>query len=332
MQKEELLNIDRLSKRFGSTFGIKDISLSVKKGEIYGIIGRSGAGKSTLIHCLTGLQKPSGGTVSIAGVKISSLRGGELRQARKRIGMVFQHFGLFSSRTALENVLYPLEIDGKESIERGMELLQLVGLHGVANLYPSQLSGGQKQRVAIARALANHPKILLCDEPTSALDPDTTTSLLELLAKLNKELELTIILITHEMDVIKQICTDVAVLDEGSIVEKGKVTALFARPKHPVTRRFLQRLTHTLPDHLIPKGKDAQLLHLCFVEGRAQKAYISNVLRNYTVEINILSGAINQLQEGSLGNLIIELKGEESQRIAACKFLEEQGVIVEEVS
>ncbi len=332
MESEDLVVVKNLKKRFQTTDALSNISLTVKRGEIYGIIGRSGAGKSTLIHCLTGLQSLTEGSVTIAGLEISSLTKKALCSARKKIGMVFQHFSLFASRTALENVLYPLEIDGRRCEKRGRELLRLVGLEKSADLYPSQLSGGQKQRVAIARALAASPEVLLCDEPSSALDPETTSSLLELLAKLNQELGLTILLITHEMGVIKKICTHVAVLDEGTIVEEGSVLNLFARPKHPTTRRFLQNIVHDIPDHLFLKRENTELLRLCFIEGLAEKAVISQLAKTFPVDVNILLGAIDMLQEGRIGSLLIELSGQSEDRERARAFLEELKVIVEVVS
>lgn len=326
-----VVEIKDLTKRF-NVEALSGLSLSIAQGEIYGIIGPSGAGKSTLIHCLVGLESPTKGQILIAGEEISLLKGAALVSARKNIGMVFQHFSLFSSRTALDNVLYPLEIDGRSDKERGMELLKLVGLAASAHFYPSQLSGGQKQRVAIARALAADPKVLICDEPTSALDPETTASLLELLGKLNRDLGLTIILITHEMEVIKKICKRVAVLDEGRIVEEGSVLTLFATPKHPTTKRFLQSVTGKVPSALIPKENDRELLRLCFLEGRAKKPFVSHLVKNYPIEINILLGSIDALQEGTIGSLIVEFKGDDNSRQQARTYLEDEGVIVEVIT
>ena len=324
----KVVEIKDLRKRF-EVDALAGLSLCVTKGDVYGIIGPSGAGKSTLLHCLIGLQAPTSGEIWIGGEQISTLSETALAKARKRIGMVFQHFSLFSSRTALKNVLYPLEINGNADKERGLELLKLVGLEKSAHLYPSQLSGGQKQRVAIARALAANPQVLICDEPTSALDPETTASLLELLGKLNRELGLTIILITHEMDVVKKICNRVAVLDEGRIVEEGRVLDLFARPKHPTTKRFLQSITHAIPEDLIPKEDDKELLRLCFLEGRAEKSYVSYLAKTYPIEINILLGTIDALCEGSIGSLIVELGGDAQSREKARSYLESEGVLVE---
>lgn len=299
-----------------------------RRREVYGIIGKSGSGKSTLVNCLTTLEKPTSGEIEVAGVNLATLHGAQLRAFRKNIGMVFQHFNLLSSRTALENVLYPLELDQPDPA-RAKELLRLVGLEGKENLYPAQLSGGQKQRVAIARALANHPKVLFCDEPTSALDPETTHEILQLLAELNKKLKLTIVIITHEMDVIKQICTRVAVLDQGQIVEQGSVTDLFSKPQHTTTKRFLQNIVHEMPD--FPAEENKELLRLCFTEGLAEKPIISQLLRKFDVEINILLGGIDTLQSGSVGNLIVALSGQPDVRKQVHQFLEIQGVCFEQL-
>lgn len=237
--KESIIDIKQLCKNFGrSSFALKEINLTIKAGEIYGIIGSSGAGKSTLLRCLASLEQPTSGTIEFQG-RASSI---DLQGYRKQIGMVFQHFPLFSSRTAGENIGYPLEIHGlteEKKNRRIDELLALIGLSCKKDNYPTQLSGGEKQRIAIARALANHPQLLLCDEPTSALDPQTTQSILQLLLKLNRTLGLTIIIITHQLDVIKQICSRVAVLSKGTIVEEGDVADIINYPAHKITRELL---------------------------------------------------------------------------------------------
>lgn len=313
---------------------LNGINFSVKKGEIFGLIGMSGAGKSTLIRCLTCLEHPTEGRIFLGGCDLVSLSNSKLRAARKKIGMIFQHFNLFSARTALENVSYPLEIEKiKPQIrkKRALELLALVGLKGKESLYPSQLSGGEKQRVAIARALANAPEVLLSDEATSALDPRTTDTILELLSKLNHELGLTIVMITHEMKVIKQICTHVAVLEHGEIVESGSVADVFATPRHLTTRHFLLNLVHDIPKHFLPSRKDAELLRLTFRKKEAGRPIISQLVKNYQVDVNILLGGIDMLKTETIGHLIIELSGPVEERIRARLFLEEQGVHCEEV-
>ncbi|MRI72320.1 ATP-binding cassette domain-containing protein, partial [Enterococcus casseliflavus] len=228
----------------GKVTALKDIDLTVESGDIYGIIGYSGAGKSTLVRLLNGLETPTEGEVEIQGQDIALLPNKELRNFRKKIGMIFQHFNLLWSRTVLENIMLPLEIAGvpkQNRKSRAEELIKLVGLEGRETAYPSQLSGGQKQRVGIARALANNPDILLCDEATSALDPQTTDEVLELLLKINQELNLTVVLITHEMHVIRKICNRVAVMEYGEIVEEGKVIDIFKKPQTEIAKRFIQQ-------------------------------------------------------------------------------------------
>lgn len=313
-------------------YALKNINLNVGRGEIFGIIGMSGAGKTTLMRCLIALECPTEGSVRISQEEITTLHGPHLRQARRKIGMIFQHFNLFSSRTVLDNIAYPLEIEGisRERREaRARELLALVGLSEKEKHYPAQLSGGEKQRVAIARALVNNPAVLLCDEATSALDPRTTHAILDLLSELNAKLGLTILLITHEMEVIKQICTHVAVLERGEIVEQGPVEELFAKPHHPTTQRFLQNIVHELPAGL--KKENADLLRLSFTKGTAQQPIISRLLREHAVEVNILLGGIDVLKTETIGNLVVELSGEVEERSRAKFFLESQGVLCDEL-
>lgn len=337
--KEEIIVIQGLTKLFPvhegapPVYALKEIDLSIKKGEIFGIIGMSGAGKSTLIRCLTCLEKPTEGRICIGGEELTSLSSSELRQARKKIGMIFQHFNLFSSRTALENVMYPLEIDQvplEERKARALELLNLVGLKGKESAYPSQLSGGEKQRVAIARALARNPAVLFCDEATSALDPRTTYAILELLEKLNATLGLTLVLITHAMEVVKQICTRVAVLEHGEVVEEGAIADLFSSPKHPTTRRFLQGLSHDTSEKFVTKG-DKELLRLFFRGASARKPIISRLIREHEVEVNILSGGIDTLKTETVGSLVVELSGALEERNQARSFLKTHGVHYDEL-
>jgi D-methionine transport system ATP-binding protein len=253
---ETMLRLERVAKRFGDVRAIEDVSFEVKRGEIVGVIGRSGAGKSTLIRCLNGLEKPDSGRVEILGQDISPLSEGDLRLVRGRIGMIFQHFNLLSAKTAADNIALPLKIAGwprDERVKRVRALLELVGLADKASAYPAQLSGGQKQRVGIARALAAEPALLLSDEATSALDPETTGSILALLCDINRKLGLTIVLITHEMSVVKGIANRVIVLDRGRVAEEGDAAAVFANPRSEATRRMLA------PDHFVaraPEGPD----------------------------------------------------------------------------
>lgn len=245
-----MITLDHVSKVFrspkdGDVVALKDIHLEIKRGEIFGIVGHSGAGKSTLLRLLNGLEKPTSGRVTVDGITISESSEHELREARKKIGMIFQHFHLLWSRTVWENVAFPLELGGKskkEIREKVDTLLERVGLTHRANAYPAQLSGGQKQRVGIARALANDPTVLLCDEATSALDPETTSSILELLKEIHRDTGITMVVITHEMSVVKRLCQRMAVMEGGKIVEQGGVEALFREPKHPVTRQFVESL------------------------------------------------------------------------------------------
>ncbi len=242
-----MITIQGLSKSFntvdGKVYALRNINLQIAAGDIFGIIGFSGAGKSTLIRCLNRLEEPDSGSIHIGDETITALNSQQLREARKRIGMIFQHFNLFDSKTVFENIAFPLEVAGssKNFIRRRVaELLELVELEEKTRAYPSQLSGGQKQRVGIARALANNPEVLLSDEATSALDPKTTYSILELLRNINHKLNLTIVLITHEMDVLRRICNHVAVIEDGTITEMGSVKDLFAHPQTDTTRLFVQ--------------------------------------------------------------------------------------------
>ena len=328
------------SSKKGQVKAVDDVNLEVKEGEIFGVIGYSGAGKSTLIRMLNGLELPTHGSVTVAGNEVSKIKGSKLRKARQEISMIFQHFNLLWSRTVRENIAFPLEIAGvsrQERLKRVDELIKLVGLEGREDAYPSQLSGGQKQRVGIARALANNPKVLLCDEATSALDPQTTDSILELLVDINERLGLTIVLITHEMHVIRKICHRVAVMEGGRIVEIGPVLDVFRNPKAVITKRFVQQVTEPEEtketiDHLVdlyPKGKVVQL---GFVGESAEQPLITNLIRNFQVTVNILQGKISQTQNGSYGTLFIHVDGEAEEVAKAIEFIHSQQVGVEVIS
>lgn len=301
-----MITVKNLTKKFNDSFyALKEIDFEVKKGEIFGIVGSSGAGKSTLMRCLTGLEVPDQGSITFDGKDLFQ----DLRSARLQMGKVFQHFNLLSSRNALENVCFPLEISGRfDGGRRAFELLELVGLKDKAHHYPATLSGGEKQRVAIARALANSPKVLFSDEATSALDPKTTQTILELLLKINRELGLTIVMITHQMEVIKQVCSKVAVLDHGQIVESGDVSDLFATPKHPMTKRLLQGVSH----EFLPQGKN--LYRLTFKGKATGEPIISKLIKQHDIEVNILLGGIDALQTGIVGNLVVEITGQDLQK------------------
>ncbi|PLT28080.1 methionine ABC transporter ATP-binding protein [Peribacillus deserti] len=316
---------------------VDNIELQVAQGEIFGIIGYSGAGKSTLIRMLNGLETPSAGTISVAGREISKIKGAELRKARQEISMIFQHFNLLWSRTVRENISFPLEIAGVSKLERQNrvdELIKLVGLEGREDAYPSQLSGGQKQRVGIARALANNPKVLLCDEATSALDPQTTDSILDLLQDINTRLGLTIVLITHEMHVIRKICHRVAVMENGKVVEMGNVLDVFKRPQAQITKRFVQQVTEPEEtketiEHLLENYPNGKVIQLSFVGDSAEQPLITQLIRTFNLEVNILQGKISQTQSGSYGTLFIHLDGSEAEMDKALEYIKASHVGVE---
>jgi D-methionine transport system ATP-binding protein len=339
-----MISIQNVRKIFpskqGKLMAVDDVNLEIKEGEIFGVIGYSGAGKSTLIRMLNGLELPTEGSVTVAGRVVSTIKGSELRKARQQISMIFQHFNLLWSRTVSENISFPLEIAGIKGIERQKrvnELINLVGLEGRENAYPAQLSGGQKQRVGIARALANNPKVLLCDEATSALDPQTTDSILDLLVDINKRLGLTIVLITHEMHVIRKISHRVAVMENGKIVELGPVLDVFKNPQAQITKRFVQQVTEPeetkeTVDHLVERYHSGQIVQLTFIGEAAEQPVITSLIRNFDVSVNILQGKISQTQNGSYGTLFIHLDGDTEEGNKAVEFLRSQQVGVEVVT
>lgn len=337
-----LIELTHVKKSFdgksGAVHAVNDVSLQVEKGDIYGIVGYSGAGKSTLVRLLNGLELPSAGDVVINGQNILALKNKELRDFRKKIGMIFQHFNLLWSRTVLENIELPLELAGIPKIkcrERAQELVKLVGLEGREKAYPSQLSGGQKQRVGIARALANEPEILLCDEATSALDPQTTEEVLDLLLSINKKLNLTIVLITHEMNVIRKICNKVAVMELGKIVEEGSVHSVFRHPQQAVTKRFVQQDLEPEEDPeelrqaFLRENPHGRLVTLTFTEDNANEPIISQAIRKYLIDVNVVYGKIQQTNEGSFGALTVLLTGETAEIDKALRFFAQEQVGVE---
>ncbi len=311
---------------------IKDIDLHIPESEICGIIGLSGAGKSTLIRCINMLETPTEGEVWVDGKNLTAMSEQELRNERKHIGMIFQHFNLLSHRTVYENIAFPLELAGlskAEQKERIEPILELVGLTQRRDNYPAQLSGGQKQRVGIARALVSRPKVLLCDEATSALDPQTTKAILDLLKDINRRLHLTIVLITHEMQVIKEICNHVAVIENGHIIEQGSVADLFTAPKTATTREFVGSiLSNDIPENLnylhisqtpIP---DADLLvRLSFIGDVTDEPLLATLIRRFDLEVSILYATIDYIQDTSFGRLIVTLGGSEDQMQAALAWL-----------
>ncbi|WP_017938931.1 methionine ABC transporter ATP-binding protein [Zestomonas thermotolerans] len=314
-----MIEFDRVHKAYlvngRSIPALQPTNLSIEAGEVFGLIGHSGAGKSTLLRLINRLEEPSGGRILIDGEDVTALDQHGLRRFRQQVGMIFQHFNLLSSKTVAENVALPLklagELDRAAIAERVAELLERVGLAEQAGKYPAQLSGGQKQRVGIARALATRPKILLCDEATSALDPQTTASVLQLLAEINRELRLTIVLITHEMDVIRRVCDRVAVLDAGTIVEQGPVAQVFLHPQHPTTRRFVLESEHLDEDSLHADFEQVpgRILRLTFQGEATYAPLLGTVARETGVDYSILAGRIDRIKDTPYGQLTLALTG-----------------------
>ncbi|MDF2709458.1 ATP-binding cassette domain-containing protein [Nonomuraea muscovyensis] len=313
-----MIQVSGLRKLYGDTVALDGVDLHVREGEIHGVLGQSGAGKSTLLRCVNLLERPTAGTVSVAGREMTALPDRELNRARRRIGMIHQHFALLSSRTVAGNVAFPLEVMGVPRAERRRrvaELLDLVGLGGRGGDHPHQLSGGQKQRVGIARALAGDPAVLLSDEATSALDPATTRSILDLLKRLNAELGLTILLITHEMNVVKSVCDSVAIMADGRVQESGRIADLIRTPGARLTRDIFP-----LPEPAPPGS-----VTLTFT-GDPQRPVVSEAVRKFDVEISILGGSIEELAGGSVGRLRVTITGEAAPALA---YLRERGLLVE---
>lgn len=317
----ELLNVTKSFKTKNKTIqALADVSLTVEKGEIFGVIGTSGAGKSTLIRCVNLLEKPNSGKVIVDHIELTKLSDAQLTLERRKIAMIFQHFNLLSSRTVFDNIAFPLELEGKsksEIKEKVNSLLELVGLNDKAKDFPANLSGGQKQRVAIARALANDPKVLLCDEATSALDPATTKSILKLLKSINQKLNLTILLITHEMEVIKTICDKVAVIDHGKLAEQGNVEQIFTNPQQEITKGFIQSsLNIELPlvyqNSLtsVDNGNSNPLVKFMLTGNNDQSFVISNLFEKFQVKSKVISAQLEYVGNLSFGVLLVELQGE----------------------
>ncbi|MEN0579056.1 ATP-binding cassette domain-containing protein [Phytobacter palmae] len=302
-----------------SITAVDSVNLSVEQGQIYGIIGYSGAGKSTLIRLLNGLEKPTSGSVVINGQDISAAKGEQLRQARLKISMVFQHFNLLWSRTVAENIAFSMQIAGAPKAKiraRVAELIELVGLKGRENAYPSQLSGGQKQRVGIARALANNPDVLLCDEATSALDPQTTDQILDLLLDINRRFQLTIVLITHEMHVVRKICDRVAVMENGSVVEEGDVISVFTHPQQPITRQFVRQISQYEEAEFNPDlnaDLDGTVIKLTFTGHSTHQPVVGELTLRYGLPFNILHGKMTQTAHGVFGQLWVHVVATEEQ-------------------
>jgi len=332
-----MIKLENVSKTFEykgkKVTAVKDVSLQINKGDIFGIIGFSGAGKSTLVRLVNFLETPTNGKITINEHELNSISSKQLRQLRRKIGMIFQSFNLFTSRTVFGNIAYPLKLENrpKEEINRRVtDLLRFVGLEEMADKYPEQLSGGQKQRVGIARALATSPDILLCDEATSALDPETTGEILNLLKRVNEEYKITILLITHEMNVIRSICNRVAVMENGSVIEEGEVYEIFSNPKENTTKNFISTvLNDRLSPQLIEKLKKkhpSKFYRIVFSGEATSEPILSEVTSKHHVPFNIIYGSINELQNQLFGNLIVEFIGEEK---AVSEVLDELNEVLE---
>ena len=339
-----MIELSHICKDFGEgenqVHAVKDVSLHIDRGDIFGVIGFSGAGKSTLVRCINLLERPTSGKVLVNGQEMTALRPAQLRQARRKIGMIFQHFNLMPSRTVFGNVAYPLRGSGlnkQQTAEKVRELLKLVDIADKENAYPSQLSGGQKQRVAIARALANDPDVLLCDEATSALDPQTTKSILHLLRELNQKLGITIVLITHEMAVVKEICNRVAVMEHGQVVEQGDVFTIFANPKREVTRNFIQSTSNLhkidelidLDAHVAQLKPGELIVRLSYVTRNVTEALISHISREYNVDVNIIFANIEILQDSTIGGTVAIFSGQREDITKAIVYMINKNVGVE---
>ncbi|MCI1859689.1 MAG: ATP-binding cassette domain-containing protein [Sporolactobacillus sp.] len=316
---------------------LDDVSLTIRKGEIFGVIGYSGAGKSTLIRCVNLLEQPTSGEVIIAGTNVRTLTQRDLRRLRRKIGMIFQGYNLLETATVYDNVAIPLKLEGvnKKLIkERTEKYLGIVGLSDRARAYPSQLSGGQKQRVAIARALAHEPEVLLSDEATSALDPNTTDAILDLLLEVNRELGITIFLITHQLNVIQRICDRVAVMEKGQIIEQGTVVDVFSKPRAPLTRQFVRnasrvKIPQQLRRELLARGK---LFVLTFLGESSTEPALATLARRFDVLPSIIAGGIDQLKDQSIGTLVVHLQGNREELDHAVSFLQSKHILVKEVT
>ncbi|MDY6086739.1 MAG: methionine ABC transporter ATP-binding protein [Succiniclasticum sp.] len=345
----KLVNVEKTYySKAGDIAALKKTNLEIKEGTIFGIIGLSGAGKSTLIRCINMLEVPTSGQVFVDGQELTAMSEAQLRKARQNIGMIFQHFNLLASRTVFDNVAFPLEIQGipRDKIKaRVEELLELVQLSDRGDYYPSQLSGGQKQRVGIARALASNPKVLLSDEATSALDPQTTKSILQLLRDINSRLNLTIVMITHQMEVVKEICDQVAVIENGTIIEEGSMYKVFTEPQQETTKEFVKTVndiripsiinTESMQQAYFPDAK--LLLNLTFLGGEddeegstgADQPLVSSIIKKFGVDVNIISGKVDYLKDLPYGTLLVELIGEEAEIKNALQYIYDKKVKVE---
>lgn len=338
----EAIRIEKVSKLFetkdGTVEALKNINLNIEPGDIYGIIGMSGAGKSTLVRCMNYLEQPTRGKVYIQEKELGSLSAKELRKQRETIGMIFQHFNLLMQKSVLENICYPLYIQGKkkqEARKRALELLEIVGLSDKAKSYPAQLSGGQKQRVAIARALATNPRILLCDEATSALDPQTTSSILELLKDINARFGITIVIITHQMSVVREICSHVAIMNSGEVVEQGSVSEVFAHPKSKTAKELILKDTGTdfepLRCALKEEIQSGEIIRIVYSENSAFEPVIANLILKFGEPVNILRADTKNVGGVAKGEMILQFDKESRKSDEMKRYLQERGLELEEV-
>lgn len=334
--------IQDVSKTFetkdGSVQALKHVSLSIETGDIYGIIGMSGAGKSTLVRCMNFLEVPSEGKVLIDGKSLSEFSQKELRKEREKIGMIFQHFNLLMQKNVLENVCFPLYIQGKKKAEaraKALELLEIVGLADRAKAYPAQLSGGQKQRVAIARALASDPQILLCDEATSALDPQTTSSILELLQDINQKFGITIVIITHQMSVVREICTHVAIMKDGEVKEQGLVEEIFSHPKSQVAKELISKDSgNDVESKKLTQSEiqDGEIVRIVFSENSAFEPVIANLILTFHEPVNILKANTKNVGGVAKGEMILQFMSDSTNVPEMKKFLTERGLEIGEAN
>ncbi|MCL2605424.1 MAG: ATP-binding cassette domain-containing protein [Defluviitaleaceae bacterium] len=333
----EIINLTKSYKTKGEPLlALNDVSVKVNRGDIYGFIGLSGAGKTSLARCISVLEKADAGQILLNGVDITKLRGAGLRQARRKMGLVFQHFNLLMNATVFDNVAFPLRIAGKTKVEirtRVMELLEVVGLTEKETVYPATLSGGQKQRVGIARALAAEPELVICDEATSALDPDTTRQILALLRKIAADTGVTFIVITHEMDVIKALCSHVAVMEGGEIIEQGKVIDVLTAPQTDTARRFFAKDYSSEGWYKAVQERKLghHIFRALFIGESARRSFIHDVIRKFDIELSILSGSIETVSGTTVGSLILEITGDEPILEETMAFFRENGVEIEPV-
>lgn len=333
-----MIQLQSVVKQFeaknGTVTAVDQVDIQVKKGEIHGVIGYSGAGKSTLIRCVNLLERPTSGKVIINGIDLTEASPEQLRQSRQKIGMIFQHFNLLKTATVYDNIAIPLKLLGhnKQEVEQKVKkYAEIVGLTDKLTSYPNQLSGGQKQRVAIARSLSQEPEILLSDEATSALDPETTDSILDLLLEINEKLGITILLITHEMNVIQKICDYVYVLEKGRLVEHNTAIELFTKPQHPTTRKFLNTISQrNLSDSLIEQlNLTGAVIRLTFVGESTGKPLIADIASRFHVQPNILAANIIELKNGIVGNIVVHINGTAAEITAITQYLKDNGVQID---